>query len=279
MVTELNDGENQVPYGSCIFEAHLMTTLEENYYKWLFLLLSDVDEVKDEHFEGFKMEYECGDMETGGMPKELIDYQEANSRLRQDVEIYYDENESNKRQLFKVVETDGEEIELVRRRERGELEALIHSVKKVHQRMIEIMRDKVRCIRDIKGNNRMTSDDGIKKLVSMEARKLIQFRRERKEDGCDPPEQKKRRTMNDHKSRCSDLKIQYFQRTKGMLDKEETEGLIASWERVYKNIMNKHVMDKTKEVEPVMKEPSKMLNELSKAVDLEEIMNEQHRQF
>ena len=149
----MNDGENQIPYGSCIFEAHLMTTLEENYYKWLFLLLSDVDEVKDEHFEGFRMEYECGDKAMGGMPKERIDYQEANSRLRQDVEIYYDENESSKRQLFKV-ETDGEEIELVRRRERGELEALIHGVKKVHQKMIEIMRDKVRCIRDTQNDIR-----------------------------------------------------------------------------------------------------------------------------
>ena len=69
VVTELNNGDNQVPYGSCIFEAHVMTTLQENYYKWLFLLLSDIDEVKDEHFESrFKMEYECEDDE---IPEEL----------------------------------------------------------------------------------------------------------------------------------------------------------------------------------------------------------------
>ena len=56
-----------------------MTTLQENYYKWLFLLLSDIDEVKDEPFESrFKMEYECEDDE---LPVELIDYQEANNRL------------------------------------------------------------------------------------------------------------------------------------------------------------------------------------------------------
>jgi hypothetical protein len=81
VVTVLNNGDDQVPYGSCIFEAHVvMTTLQENYYKWLFLLLSDVDEVKDEHFEGqFRMEYECGDKETGEMYEELIDYQETNT--------------------------------------------------------------------------------------------------------------------------------------------------------------------------------------------------------
>ena len=41
-----------------------MTTLQENYYKWLFLLLSDVDEVKDEHYDSqFMMEYEYEDDE------------------------------------------------------------------------------------------------------------------------------------------------------------------------------------------------------------------------
>ena len=77
-----------------------MTTLKENYYKWLFLLLSDIDEVKDEHFETrFKMEYECEDDE---MPEQLIDYQEANNRLDGTVEIYFDTNETDMRQLTTV---------------------------------------------------------------------------------------------------------------------------------------------------------------------------------
>ena len=102
VVTELNGGDNQVPYGSCIFEAHVMTTLQENYYKWLFLLLSDIDEVKDEHFESrFKMEYECDDDE---IPLELIDYQETNNRLEGNVEIIFDTNETDRRQLFKVID-------------------------------------------------------------------------------------------------------------------------------------------------------------------------------
>lgn len=108
VVTELNGGENQIPYGSCIFEAHVLTTLKENYYKWLFLLLSDIDEVKDEHFESrFKMEYECDDDD---MPEELIDYQEANNRLDESAEIYFDTNEVDMRQLFKVT-TEREMVE------------------------------------------------------------------------------------------------------------------------------------------------------------------------
>ena len=271
VVTELNNGDNQVPYGSCIFEAHVMTTLQENYYKWLFLLLSDIDEVKDEHFESrFKMEYECEDDE---IPEELIDYQDTNNRLDGNVEIIFDTNETDKQHLFKIV-TEREEVEQRRQKERETLEDLIRNVKGTHQTMIENMREKVKYIREIKLGSRL-SDDDIKRLVSIEKKRLIQFRPEAsKVDGTSPPENKKRKVMNDHKSRCSDLKVQFFQQTKQKLDKEESEGLIASWERVYKFIMNKIVKEKSWEVEPVMKEPSKMLNELGKAVDLDEIMNE-----
>ena len=272
VVTELNGGENQIPYGSCIFEAHVMTTLQENYYKWLFLLLSDIDEVKDEPFElRFKMEYECEDDE---LPVELIDYQEANNRLDGSVEIYFDSNEADKQRLFKVT-TEREEVDKWRQQQREDLEELIKSVRGTHQTMIETMKERVTYIREIKKGSRL-SDDDIKKLVSVEKKRLIQFRTDsnKDHDGSSSPENKKRRIQNDHKSRCSDLKVQFFQQTKQKLDREESEGLIQSWERVYKYIMNKIVKEKTWEVEPVMKEPSKMLNELGKAVDLDEIMNE-----
>ena len=272
VVTELNGGNNQIPYGSCIFEAHVMTTLQENYYKWLFLLLSDVDEVKDEHFESrFKLEYEYEDDE---IPIDLIDYQESNNRLNGDVEIYFDERETEKRELFKVLTTK-EQVEEQRNKEREDLEELLSIVKGSHQTMIENLREKVKYIREIKNGTRLPEDD-IKKLISVEKKRLIQFRKDvDKHDGSSPPDNKKRKVTNDHKSRCSDQKVQFFQKTKLKLDREENEGLIVSWERVYKFIMNKIVKDKTYDLEPVMKSPSKMLNELGKAVDLDEIMNEE----
>lgn len=110
-----------------------MTTIREIYYKWLFLLLSDVDEIKDEHLEEqLKMENECGDKDTGEMPGELVDFQERNTCLRPDLEIY-----------------------------------------------------------------RYTTTS--------------------------------------------------FQQTKEMLDKEEADGLMQSWEKVYKYVMNKHLKKKTQE--------------------------------
>lgn len=130
-------------------------------------------------------------------------------------------------------------------------------------------------LREVKEASRL-SDDKLKKMVSVEKKRLIQFRTDSsKDDGTSsPPENKKRKVLNDHRSRCSDQKVQFFQQTKHKLDTEESEGLITSWERIYKYMMNKIVKKNTYEVEPVMKEPSKMLNELGKAVDLDEIMNE-----
>jgi len=248
-----------------------MTTLQENYYKWLFLLLSDTDEVKDEHFESrFRMEYE---FEDDDLPKDLIDYQESNCRLNGDVEIYFDNNESEKRHLFKVT-TDKEMVEERRRKEREDLEELLKLVSNQHQSTIENLREKVAYIREIKNGTRL-SDEEIKKLVAVEKKRLIQFRTDdTTSNRISPPDHKRRRISNDHKSRFSDQKVQFFQKTKHKLDKEESEGLIASWERVYKFIMNKILKEKASEVEPVLKEPSKMLNELGKAVDLDEILNE-----
>jgi hypothetical protein len=197
--------------------------------------------------------------------------------LHGNVEIYFDENEDDMQQLFKVA-TKKEEVELHRQKERQDLEELLQSVKESHQAMIENLREKVKHVREIKKGARL-SDEDTKKLVSVEKKRLIQFRSDaNKDDGSSPPEHKKRKVLNDHKSRCSDEKVQFFQRTKQKLDKEENEGLIASWERVYKFIMNKIVKERTLELEPVMKEPSKMLNELGKAVDLDEIMSEDQNQ-
>ena len=154
--------------------------------------------------------------------------------------------------------------------ERGELEMLIEEVREKHCHMIELLKRKVRSIRAIKNDawrNGMTDDD-IKKLISVEKKKLIQFS---SSDTSAPPDSKRRRTSNDHRSRCSDLKVQFFQSMKEQLDREEEEGLITSWERVYKQVMNNHMVEQM-EIEPVMGEPSKMLTEFNKVVDLEEIM-------
>lgn len=52
------NGENSIRFGPAIFEAHVRTTIRENYFKWIFQQLIDIDVITDEDFDEFKMEYD-----------------------------------------------------------------------------------------------------------------------------------------------------------------------------------------------------------------------------
>jgi len=43
-----NKGLNDKRFGPPIFEAHVRTTIRENYFKWIFQQLSDVHDIQDE---------------------------------------------------------------------------------------------------------------------------------------------------------------------------------------------------------------------------------------
>jgi hypothetical protein len=53
-----NNGENDKRFGPAIFEAHVRTTVRENYFKWIFQQLSDIHEVEDEDVRAFQLEYD-----------------------------------------------------------------------------------------------------------------------------------------------------------------------------------------------------------------------------
>ena len=45
-------------FGPAIFEAHVRTTVRENYFKWIFQHLVDTEEVKDTEIDSFELEYD-----------------------------------------------------------------------------------------------------------------------------------------------------------------------------------------------------------------------------
>ena len=53
-----NKGQNNMRFGPAIFEAHVRTTVRENYFKWIFQQLSDIHEVEDKDVDEFQMEYD-----------------------------------------------------------------------------------------------------------------------------------------------------------------------------------------------------------------------------
>ena len=65
-----NNGENDKRFGPAIFEAHVRTTVRENYFKWIFQQLSDIHEVEDQDVRAFQMEYDEGVYTN--LPKTLV---------------------------------------------------------------------------------------------------------------------------------------------------------------------------------------------------------------
>ena len=51
-----NNGHNDKRFGPAIFEAHVRTTVRENYFKWIFQQLTDIHEVEDKDVADFRME-------------------------------------------------------------------------------------------------------------------------------------------------------------------------------------------------------------------------------
>ena len=54
-----NKGLNDKRFGPPIFEAHVRTTVRENYFKWIFQQMTDIHEVEDEDVADFQMEYDA----------------------------------------------------------------------------------------------------------------------------------------------------------------------------------------------------------------------------
>lgn len=81
-------GQNDMRFGPAIFEAHVRTTIRENYFKWIFQQLSDIEDVTDEDVRKFQLEYD-EDVYTE-LPKTLAcTHKEVTKFPFEDYEIYY----------------------------------------------------------------------------------------------------------------------------------------------------------------------------------------------
>jgi len=81
-------GQNEMRFGPAIFEAHVRTTMRENYFKWIFQQLSDIEDVTDEDVQKFQLEYD-EDVYTK-LPKTLAcTHKEVTKFPFEDCEIYY----------------------------------------------------------------------------------------------------------------------------------------------------------------------------------------------
>mmetsp|Transcript_105199 Transcript_105199/g.302524 ORF Transcript_105199/g.302524 Transcript_105199/m.302524 type:complete len:554 (-) Transcript_105199:699-2360(-) len=100
IATTENHGKNDIPYGSPIFEAHVRTTIQENYFKWILQVLANPKLIPDDKIaEGFKTEYDYG---YGELPQTLI-CDTPLITLPKNCQIAFDKNSKE----FKIVTEHG----------------------------------------------------------------------------------------------------------------------------------------------------------------------------
>jgi len=239
-----NKGNNGIPFGSCIFEAHVRTTLRENYFKWLLQVLSNPRLINDEYLEGWKTEY---DYDSGSFPNQLI-CDTPLVALPVECQLEFD-REANVFEIVSNDEDDYDEEHLSRSPKDVQDEQaiivkdIVFKSRMKHQAMLKILREKITEIRTLEAAN--AKKDDIKKAMSIAKKRLCVFDDDVTEEGeqIQTPLAKKRRKSIDNKSRNSDKKLDFFGKACIELQKEEEAGYRKAWENAYKDLKNNHIVE------------------------------------
>jgi hypothetical protein len=204
-------------FGTCLIEAHVITTVRENYFTWMFQMLSDKRVIPDDDdVVNFKTEYDCDDW----MPDPCDLVCSKKSVLKEDRQIRYNEDSKTFQVLMKA--DDPTEYKAA---QDEQCKALVRIVKKYrgdHKETLKWMRTEV--IR-LRSDQESFGEKTMKEAQSAAKKRLRQF-----VDTERPKKKKRRKSRN--KGRCSTTKVNFFAEEKQRLDQEETTGLRRSWELI-----------------------------------------------
>jgi len=275
IATNDKGGNNDIPYGSCIFEAHVRTTIRENYFKWILQVLANPRIIKnDTHATNFKTEY---DYEPESLPNRLI-CDTVLARLPKNCQILY--NKADK-QFRLVLDTDNDDsddsvsefqsvdgnpqpgqdcptsppprnIKDIQDRQASRVQNIVDKCHDMHQEMLKMLREKIVELRALESVEPVTNatQKACKEAWAEAKKSLRQFAdTERKRDTGDSPDgerpkkKKRRKTNIENKSRCSDSKVAFLSNACIELQKEDESGLRHSWESLYKHIKNNYKIE------------------------------------
>ena len=271
-------------FGPAIFEAHVRTTVRENYFKWIFQQLTDIHEVQDEDVEEFQLEYneniyndlprtlvcthsditrfpfknceidygEFGSVGTSTATKDVQDgedddtYSSANGgdqpSTTSPIPNPADGEEGEEKRFFLVYKNvDSKRFYDVRENQRKDLKAAIGKAKDQYKDILESLKDTIKKIRDIKKT--LPETNPMYKVAIAEAKKNLRlFKDPYEEESGEGPLRKKRRRSIENQTRFSDSKVTFFSKANEEMKREEMAGLRKSWESMYKETWNKHLL-------------------------------------
>ena len=282
-----NKGMNDKRFGPAIFEAHVRTTVRENYFKWIFQQLSDVHDIDDEDVDAFQLEYDesvytnlprslacthkeltkfpfknCeidfgdevfdenknkGDEEENGDENES--YCSANSSVGEPVRqarpdpvepLLQPEDNVPKKFFLVYKNANAARFNEIREQQRKELSTTIERAKSQHTEILQCLKGSIQKIREIKKTLPET-DQRYKEAIADAKKKLRLFKDPYEEDPEGPLREKRCRSI-ENQTRFSDSKVTFFSKANEDMKQEEQLGIRKSWEAVYKEIWNKHLL-------------------------------------
>ncbi len=273
-----NNGQNDKRFGPAIFEAHVRTTVRENYFKWIFQQLSDIHDVEDQDVEDFKMEYD--EKIYTDLPRKLVCTHKELTRFPfKNCEISFGENSAPKsgtgteedhvdvddndsfcsaNPVDRVVQTvspepvkdigfflvyrnvDHKHFDEIRELQRKDIIRTIEKTIEQHANILKNFKETVMRIRQVKKT--LPDTDPMYKLAIAEAKRDLRLFKDPYEEIAGHSLRKRRKKSIDNQTRYSDSKITFFAEANETMKQEEKSGLRQSWENIYKEIWNKHLL-------------------------------------
>ena len=234
-----NKGRNNISFGTCIFEAHVRTTIQENYFTWMYQALASpkIIQVLDKA-DDFKTEYDFDEL-----PDELACGCTSISDLPLSCDICY--NTTTKE--FEIV-TVSLTMNTLRLEQKKRLQEIIDQHKKERRETLKILREMVDVVRP----KYLTYNREEKKEFNMEAKRTFKlFLDTDKEnlEGTTTPNKKQKRSQSQNKCRVSSEKLDVFKSVTNHILREKQSGLRSAWEKVYKQVVNSFVVEDANNVD------------------------------
>ena len=131
---------------------------------------------------------------------------------------------------------DNKQYTEIREQQRKDMKRVIEKAKEHH---MEVLQSFVR-IREVKRT--LPDTDPRYKVAIAEAKKNLRLFKDPYEECGEGPAMKKRRKSIKNKTRFSDSKVTFFSRANDEMKHEEQHGVRKSWEALYKELWNKHLL-------------------------------------
>ena len=236
---ERNNGRNNISFGTCIFEAHVRTIIQENYFTWMYQALASPKIIQVlEKADDFKTEYDFD-----ALPNELACSCPFISDLPLSCEIRYDTT----MKVFEIVSAT--QMNSVQLEQKKRLQEIVDENKKERRETLKLLREMVDIVRPKYVNYNREE----KKEFNMEAKRTFKlFLDTEKEnvEGTTPPNKKQKRSLSQNKCRVSSGKLDMFKAVTNQMLREKQSGLRSAWEGIYKHVVHAFVVADTKDVEP-----------------------------